>query len=150
MDRADKRVVIAVDHGGFIVKERIVTFLQKQGFEVKDLGVHEESSVDYPDMAAKGCREFLQGEYAFGILACGTGIGISITANKFPGIRCALPQNIFAAQMAREHNNANFIAFGGRIDYQEPIEEMLKAFIEAKWSTEERHRKRVAKINDLR
>lgn len=147
MGESRKRVVMAVDQGGFVLKKIILPYLESRGYEVEDLGVFDENSVDYPDMADKACREYLRGDYTFGILACGTGIGISITANKFPGIRCALPQNSFAARMAKEHNNANFIAFGGRIDYQEPVEKMLGEYIDASWSEEERHRNRVAKID---
>ncbi len=114
-----------------------------------NLGVDSEESVDYPDMAQEACGRYLSdGGYDFGVVCCGTGIGISIAANKVKGIRCALPQNIFAAQMAREHNNANFIAFGGRIDYWEPVEKMLDAFIDSTFAGD-RHARRVDKIMGL-
>ncbi len=144
-----KRIVIAVDHGALDLKRRIVSHLEKKGYSVDDLGVFDEKSVDYPDMARVGCEAFLKGDYEYGILACGTGIGISISANKINGIRCAQPQNIFAAKMAREHNNANMLAFGGRIDYQEPVEDMIDAFDESLFSSEERHRRRVSKMNSM-
>ena len=89
-----------------------------------------------------------QGGYEFGIVCCGTGIGISISANKINGIRCALPQNSFAARMAKQHNNANFIAFGGRIDYQDDVLDMLDAFIDESFEGG-RHERRVDKIMSL-
>jgi ribose 5-phosphate isomerase B len=143
-----KRVVLANDHGAVEVGKEISEHLRSRGYEVKHLGVFSADSVDYPDMAAQACGEYLSGGYEFGIVCCGTGIGISISANKIDGIRCALPQNVFAAKMARSHNNANFIAFGGRIDYPEPIIDMLDAFIDSKFE-EGRHAKRVDKIMSL-
>lgn len=140
------KVVVANDHGAVELTARIVDFLKKKGFEVNYLGTAETKSVDYPDMAELACTEFLKGDYEFGVLCCGTGIGISISANKFKGIRCALPQNCFAAQMAKEHNAANFIAFGGRIDYQEDVLKMLEAYIDAQISQDERHARRRAKM----
>lgn len=143
-----KRVVVANDHGAVELTKTIVEHLKSRGFEVKHLGVLSTDSVDYPDMAAQACGEYLAGGFAFGVVCCGTGIGISISANKIDGIRCALPQNIFAAQMAKSHNNANFIAFGGRIDYQEPVLAMLDAFIDSPFEGE-RHATRVDKIMAL-
>ena len=140
------KVVVANDHGAVELTAAIVEFLKNRGFEVNYLGTAENKSVDYPDMAELACTEFLKGDYEFGVLCCGTGIGISISANKFHGIRCALPQNCFAAQMAKEHNAANFIAFGGRIDYQENVTDMLGAYIDAQISQDERHARRRAKM----
>lgn len=140
------KVVVANDHGAVELTARIVDFLKKKGFEVNYLGTSENKSVDYPDMAELACTEFLKGDYEFGVLCCGTGIGISISANKIHGIRCALPQNCFAAQMAKEHNAANFIAFGGRIDYQDDVLKMLETYIDAQISQEERHARRRAKM----
>ena len=140
------KVVVANDHGAVELTARIVDFLRQRGFEVNYLGTTENKSVDYPDMAELACTEFKKGDYEFGVLCCGTGIGISISANKIRGIRCALPQNSFAARMAKEHNAANFIAFGGRIDYQEDVLDMLAAYIDAQISQEERHARRRAKM----
>lgn len=139
------KIVVANDHGAVELTKQIVEHLEKNNHQVNHLGVKEEKSVDYPDMAALACEEYLKGDYDFGILCCGTGIGISISANKFDGIICALPQNIYASKMAKEHNNANFIAFGGRIDYQENPLEMLDAYIDAKFSGE-RNVRRVGKM----
>ncbi len=143
-----RRVVVANDHGAVEIINKIIDHLKERGFEVDHLGVYTSDSVDYPEKAAEACHKFLEGGYEFGVLACGTGIGISISANKIDGIRCALPQNIFAAEMAKSHNNANFIAFGGRIDYCEPVEKMLDAFIDHTFEGG-RHAKRVDKIMAL-
>lgn len=143
-----KKIVIASDHGAVDLKERIVAFLQKKNFEVTDLGTHGVESVDYPDMAAAACREFLKGGYEFGILLCGTGIGVSIAANKIAGIRCALVYDLFSAEMARAHNNANFIAFGGRIRYAATVEEMIGKFLDSTFEGG-RHERRIAKITTL-
>ena len=143
------KVVVANDHGAVELTAAIVEYLKSKGFEVNYLGTSENRSVDYPDMAELACTEFLKGDYEFGVLCCGTGIGISISANKIHGIRCALPQNIYAATMAKEHNDANFLAFGGRIDYPEDVLDMVKAFIDTKASMDERHARRRAKIMAL-
>ena len=143
------KVVVANDHGAVELTAKIVDFLKAQGYEVNYLGTAENKSVDYPDMAKLACDEFLKGGYEFGVLCCGTGIGISISANKIRGIRCALPQNCFAAQMAKEHNDANFIAFGGRIDYQDDVLDMVKAYISTQASQDERHARRRAKMMAL-
>jgi ribose 5-phosphate isomerase B len=143
------KVVVANDHGAVELTARIVSFLRERGYEVNYLGTAENKSVDYPDMAKLACDEFNRGGYEFGIVCCGTGIGISISANKIKGIRCALPQNCFAAQMAKEHNAANFLAFGGRIDYQDDVLDMLKAYLDTETSMDERHVRRRAKMMAL-
>lgn len=139
------KVVIANDHGAVDLARELAAHLTGQGYEVNHLGVFDGNSVDYPDMAALACEEYLKGGYEFGILCCGTGIGISISANKIDGILCALPQNVFAATMAKVHNNVNFIAFGGRIDYQEPATKMLDAYSQSLFEGG-RHATRVAKM----
>ncbi len=143
-----KKVVLGADHGGFELKNRIADYLKQKGYSITNVGVDSSDSVDYPDMAEKACLEFKKGGYEFGVVCCGTGIGISISANKVKGIRCALPQNIYAAKMSKEHNNANFIAFGGRIDYPEKVEDMVDAFVTAAFA-EGRHDRRVRKIMAL-
>ena len=111
-------------------------------------GKYVIASVDYPDMAQKAVEEFRKGDYEFGVLLCGTGIGISISANKMNGVRCALPQNCYAATMAKQHNNANFIAFGGRIEYGEDPISILDAFISSEFEGG-RHQRRIDKIMAL-
>ena len=144
-----KKVVVANDHGAVELTASIVKHLEERGYEVNYLGVAEKKSVDYPLMAKAACDEFNKCGYEFGVLCCGTGIGISISANKIHGIRCALPQNCYAAKMAKEHNAANFIAFGGRIDYPEAVLDMLDAYLDASVSMEERHANRRAEMMAL-
>ena len=142
------KIVIANDHGAVDLKKEILRHLLDKGYEVTNLGVDTADSVDYPDMAEKATSEFLAGGYDFGILLCGTGIGISIAANKVSGIRCALPQNIFAAKMAKAHNDANFIAFGGRIVYGDNVTDMIDAFVSASFEGG-RHAGRIEKMMAL-
>lgn len=143
-----KRVVIANDHGGTDLKLRIVNHLEKLGFEVKNIGVDGEDSADYPDIALEACKEYKTGSYDFGILCCGTGIGISIAANKVPGIRCALIHNLFTAEMSKNHNNANFLAFGGRLDYADTVEDMIDKYINTDFGGD-RHQRRINKMMDI-
>lgn len=108
-------ILLASDHGGLELKTAIASYLQEQGIAVKDLGTLNSDSVDYPDYAEKVAGTIARGEAERGILICGTGIGMSIAANKFPGIRAALINDEFTARMAKEHNNANIIVMGGRV-----------------------------------
>lgn len=144
-----KKVVVANDQGAVELTASIVSYLEERGYEVKYLGVGEPVSIDYPDMAKAACDEFNRGGYEFGVLCCGTGIGISICANKINGIRCALPQNCYAARMCKEHNDANFIAFGGRIDYQEKVLDILASYMDAAVSMDDRHVRRRSKMMAL-
>lgn len=143
------KVIIANDHGAVALKKKLITYMESRGITVVNLGTDNENSVDYPDMARKACSEYLKGGYDFGILLCGTGIGISIAANKIEGIRAALPQNSYAAKMAKEHNNANFLVFGGRIEYSEPPESILDAYLKASYDPESRHGRRVSKLKTI-
>ena len=142
------KVVIANDHGGVELAKKIISHLKERGIEYSYLGTASEESVDYPDYAEKAVIEYRKGGYDFGILICGTGIGISISANKMKGIRCALPQNSYASEMTKRHNDANFIAFGGRVDYPEPVEKILDAYIDASFEGG-RHQKRIDKMMAL-
>ena len=142
------RIVIANDHGAVALKHELVAFLRAGGHEVANLGVDTEDRVDYPDKAREACREFLAGGYDFGVVLCGTGIGISIAANKVDGIRCALVHDTFTARLAREHNDANFVAMGGRVRYAEKPTEILSAFMSATFEGG-RHRGRLDKIAEL-
>lgn len=141
-------IVIANDHGAVDLKRRLVGWLESHGHKVKNLGVDTEERVDYPDMAELAVKEFAKGGYDLGIVLCGTGIGVSIAANKHKGIRCALIHDQFTARMAKEHNNANFIAMGGRVEYQTPPEKILETFLDAEFQGG-RHSQRVAKLDAL-
>jgi ribose 5-phosphate isomerase B len=143
-----KKIIIASDHGAVALKSDIISFLNSKSYEVKDMGVRAENPVDYPDIALLACNEFKKGGYDFGILLCGTGIGISITANKIKGIRCALIHDLFTAEMAKEHNDANFIAFGGRVRYTVPVNEMIEKFMNTKFAGG-RHLQRVQKVMEI-
>lgn len=141
-------IIIGNDHGAVELKDSIVKHLKNKGYNINDLGVTEGESVDYPDKAEELSLKLLKGNYKFGILLCGTGIGISLSANKIDGIRCALPQNLFAAEMCKLHNNANIIAFGGRIEYSDSVLDMIDKFIETEFEGG-RHERRVEKIMNL-
>ncbi|HWR12160.1 MAG TPA: ribose 5-phosphate isomerase B [Rectinemataceae bacterium] len=141
-------IVIANDHGAVDLKKRLLQWLQKKGHAVKNLGVDSEDRVDYPDIAALAVQEYSKGGYDFGILLCGTGIGISIAANRHRGIRCALVHDSFTALMAKEHNNANFLAFGGRVQYREKPEDILEVFMNASFQGG-RHEQRIEKLDSI-
>lgn len=143
------KIVIANDHGAVELKNEIVSYLRSKGHEVDNLGVDGPDSVDYPDMAKLAAERYLAGGYDFGVLCCGSGIGISIAANKVHGIRCAQVFDSYTAEMCRRHNDANFISFGGRISYREPISAMLDAYLSARFEGD-RHARRVAKLDALR
>jgi ribose 5-phosphate isomerase B len=142
------KIVIANDHGAVELKKRLLAWLEEKGHSVTNLGVDKEDRVDYPDMAEKAVREYDRGGYDFGIVLCGTGIGISIAANKHKGIRCALVHDSFTALMAKEHNDANFLAFGGRVHYEEKPEKILEVFMNAEFQGG-RHLLRVEMLNAL-
>lgn len=138
-------IAIGCDHGGIILKEACIKAIKETGAEVLDLGTYDTNSVDYPDYALKVALAVKNGTADKGILLCGTGIGISIAANKVRGIRCAHVADAFCAEMAAEHNNANIIAMGGRISTPEQAYEMTKVFLATKFA-EGRHAVRVGKI----
>ena len=142
------KIIIASDHGAVSLKEEIISFLKSNNCEVKNLGVNSEDPVDYPDIALLACYEFKKGGYDFGILLCGTGIGMSICANKVKCIRCAQIYDLFTAEMAKAHNNANFIAFGGRVKYAVPVTAMIEKFMKTNFSGD-RHERRIAKMMDI-
>jgi len=143
-----KKIILGSDHGAFKLKERIKKYLEKNGHTITDTGVYNEDSVDYPDVASKACNKYKSENYDFGILFCGTGIGISIAANKIAGIRCAVVHDLFTAEMSKVHNNANFLAFGGRIEYKVTVEEMIDKFIASSFEGG-RHEQRLNKITAL-
>ncbi|WP_028579083.1 ribose 5-phosphate isomerase B [Desulfogranum japonicum] len=109
------RIFIGSDHGGFALKKEVIIFLKEKEIEVVDCGCNSSDSVDYPDFAHKVCQSVLDQKDALGILICGTGIGMSIAANRFKGIRAALCHDAFTAKMSREHNDANILCLGARV-----------------------------------
>ena len=141
-------LLIASDHGGLELKQIVVSYLEQRGVEVKDLGVHADNSVDYPDYAALVAEPISKQQAAQGILICGTGIGMSIAANKFPGVRAALAHDEFTAQMAREHNNANILVLGGRVLDPDLACRMVSLWYEGAYEGG-RHQNRLDKIVQL-
>ncbi len=139
------KIAIGNDHAGTSFKEELVTFLVNNGHEVINCGTDTDSSVDYPDFAKAVSNLVLEKKADFGVLICGTGIGISIAANKINGIRAALCTNEICARLAREHNNANIIAFGARVTGVDLAKSCLKAFLSAEFEGG-RHSRRVNKI----
>lgn len=142
-------IAIGSDHGGFELKEEIKRFLDKEQINYKDFGAYNMESVDYPEIATKVAKEVVGGSYNTGILICGTGIGISIAANKVPGVRAALCTNSYMACMAREHNDANILAMGGRVVGAGLALEIVKVFINTPFSHEKRHENRINKIKAI-
>lgn len=142
------KIILGADHGGFELKNYIREQLQTQGYETLDLGVNDGTSVDYPDKAAEVCRALLAGEGDLGLLFCGTGIGMSLAANKFPGIRAAHVSDVYSAGKAREHNNANVLCLGGRTLGPELAWAIVQAFLTGEFAGG-RHQRRVDKIMAL-
>ncbi len=141
-------LAIASDHGGFALKQEIMAHLREQGVAFEDLGTYTEESCDYPVYAEKLGRAVAAGEYERGILLCGTGVGISIAANKIRGIRAALCSDCFSAEYARRHNDANVLALGGRVLGPELAKRIVDTFLAADFEGG-RHARRVAEIAAL-
>jgi ribose 5-phosphate isomerase B len=140
--------IIASDHGGLELKEAIKECLKVRGIDVRDQGTINGDSVDYPDFGEKVARAVSTGEAEKGILICGTGIGMSIVANKFPGVRAALISDDFTARMSKEHNNANIIVMGGRTSSAEQACRMVEIWLDAGFEGG-RHQSRLDKISRI-
>jgi len=138
------KLIIGTDHRGLELKKNIVNILENE-YEIIDLSSEEQDYYDYPDYAFKVCNHVLNDTENLGVLICGTGIGMSIAANKVKGIRCALVHDKEEACLAREHNNANIIAFSSKIDVSSAVS-YIDAFVNSKFSDEEKHHRRVNKI----
>ncbi len=139
-------IAIGSDHGGFALKQEIMKHLEERGIAYKDFGCYEEASCDYPVYAKEVGKAVVDGECEFGILICGTGIGISITANKIPGVRCALCTDCFCAEATRQHNNANILALGGRVVGAGLAIKIVDTFLDTPFSNDERHIRRISQI----
>jgi len=140
------KVAVGSDHGGLDLKKVVIESLKSDGIEVIDVGTDSTDSVDYPDYAEKVARLVIEKKADLGILICGTGIGMSIAANKFSGIRAALAWDLFTARMARRHNNANILAMGGRVTGPELAREIVRTFIREPYDGG-RHEARIKKIS---
>lgn len=139
-------VAVACDHGGFMYKSLVIEFLADRGFEILDLGTNSPDSVDYPEFGRLAAEAVTSGRAGFGVVICGSGIGISIAANRVSGARAALCQSDLMARLSREHNNANILALGARLIGPAVVESCLEAFIETEFSGG-RHERRVALID---
>ncbi len=138
-------IAVASDHGGLELKNAVVELLRLRGVECADYGTEDATSVDYPDFALKVAKDVSAGQIEQGILICGTGIGMSIAANKFPHVRAALVHDEFTAQMAREHNNANILVMGGRILSVEQGKKLVEVWLDSSFAGG-RHQNRLDKI----
>jgi ribose 5-phosphate isomerase B len=142
------QIGLACDHGGFELKEELKAFLKSSGVEPIDMGTFNEESVDYPDFGVLVAEKVSRGELERGILICGTGIGMAIVANKFPGVRAALANDLYSARCSREHNDANVLVIGGRIIGREVAVEIVKVWLNTPFSGG-RHQRRIDKIKAL-
>ncbi len=138
-------ILIGNDHAGYEVKKEIIKYLEEKGLEVKDYGCDSSDSVDFPDYAFKVCKDIKENDK--GILICTTGIGMSIAANKVKGIRCAKVDNVSEARLTRLHNNSNVLAISALKDIDE-IKKIVTTFLETQFSNEERHIRRIGKIDE--
>ena len=141
-------IAIGCDHGGYELKKKIETYLEGRGLEYQDFGCDSMESVDYPIYARKVAHAVADGQCERGILICGTGIGVSIAANKGPGIRAALCTDCFCAQATREHNDANILALGGRVVGEGLALKIVETFLDTPFSNDERHIRRIQMIEE--
>lgn len=147
-ERENMKIAVAGDHGGFKLKEQIKEYLKLRDIEVIDLGTDSEESVDYP-LFGKACAEAVaRGDADRGIVCCGTGIGISIAANKVKGVRCALCTDVHMAEMARKHNDANILAMGGRTTSPEDALKITGVWLDTEFEGG-RHQRRIDILNDM-
>ncbi len=143
------KIAVACDHGGLNLKNAVIEFVKKLGHEVKDFGTYTNASCDYPDFAAAAAEAVASGECERGILVCSSGIGVSIVANKVPGVRCAHCHDTYCAKYTRLHNDANMIAFGEKVVGVGLMEELVTLFLTTEFEGGERHERRVNKIAEL-
>ncbi|MFL5330866.1 MAG: ribose 5-phosphate isomerase B [Gemmataceae bacterium] len=142
-------VALGADHAGFELKERVKAALREYGFPIEDVGTFSRDPVDYPDIAAKVSEMVLAGKADRGVLLCGSGVGASVAANKFPGIRAAICHDIYSAHQGVEHDDMNVIVLGARVIGDEVAAELCRAFLDAKFSGEDRHIRRLGKIRTI-
>lgn len=142
-------IAIASDHGAFELKGKVIKHLEEKGYEVKDFGCYSTASCDYPEFAHAAGKAVASGECEKGIVLCTTGIGISISANKVPGVRCALCTETWTAKMTRLHNNSNMLALGAGVVGEHLAMEIVDTFLGTEFSGEERHARRVNMIEQL-
>lgn len=142
------KLIIGSDHAGFELKEYLLKVLRARNIEVVDGGVADETPADYPDIGQAVAEKISRGEFDRGILICGTGIGMSIVANRFPGVRAALCHDLYTARLSREHNDANLLVLGGRLLGKGLAKEILQVWLASEFQCGH-HQRRIAKINSL-
>ena len=142
------KIAVACDHAGLQLKNVLIEEMQKEGYEVKDFGTYTEESCDYPDYVIPTAKAVAKGEFDRGVVVCGTGLGVSMTANKVHGIRCAVCHDTFSAKATRQHNDANLLAMGQRVVGTGVALEVLKAFLETDYEGG-RHQRRIDKMMAL-
>ena len=143
------KIAIGADHGGVELKSEIIEYFKEQGYTYTDYGTYSAASVDYPDLGLKVAEAITNKEADRGIVICGTGIGIGISANTVPGIRCARLSDVYSAQMTREHNDANMMALGGRTIGPGLAVMIVDKFLNTDFSYEQRHQRRIDKITEI-
>ena len=143
------KIAVGSDHGGFELKKAVIAHLEKQGYECVDFGCHSPERCDYPVYGEKAARAVASGECELGVLICGTGIGISLAANRVKGIRAAVCSEPYSAKLTREHNNANINAFGARVVGEGTAMMIVDAFLNAQFQGG-RHAKRVAMLDEIK
>lgn len=146
---SDKKIIIGCDHAGFEYKNMLKAVLEREGWEVEDAGTYSSASCDYPVPVHRLCKKIQSGEYTQGILICGTGIGVSIAANKHRGIRAAVCSDNYSVEMTRQHNDANVLCMGARVIPFFRVVELTHIFLSTDALSEERHRRRQRMIAEL-
>ena len=143
------KIALGCDHGALALKNKLITHLESKGFEVKDFGTYTFDSCDYPDFAGAAAKAVAAGECEKGIVLCTTGIGVSITANKIKGIRCALLSDVMSARMTREHNDTNMMAIGAGVVGEMLALQIVDTWLGTEFSHDERHQRRIDKMMAL-
>jgi ribose 5-phosphate isomerase B len=143
------KISVGSDHAGFDLKTHVLEFLKELGHQGVDVGTHDKTAVDYPDSAAAVVKPVLEGSVERGILICGSGVGASVAANKFRGIRAGLCHDTYSAHQGVEHDNMNVLVLGGRVIGEEMARELVRAYAGARFTGEERHVRRLAKVQAI-
>lgn len=144
-----RRIAIGSDHAGFLLKEILMDLIRNWGYEVQDYGTHSLHPVDYPDSVRAVCEAMRKGECSEGILLCGSGVGASVVANKFPGIRAALCHDTYSAHQSREHDDCNVLCMGPRVIGDKLAQEIAEVWLKSKFTEEERHVRRLNKLKAI-
>jgi RpiB/LacA/LacB family sugar-phosphate isomerase len=143
------RIAVASDHAGFQIKTDVATALRAAGHDVEDLGTYDETPVDYPDFAEKIGAAIVDRTAERGVLVCGSGVGASVAANKIPGVRAGLCHDTYSAHQGVEHDDMNVLVLGGRVIGTEVAKELARTFVSARYTHEERHERRLAKVRAI-